>query len=521
MRVFKHADFISCEDKNRIFKYLVEKNGEIIFTGDHLPDVCANVELVDLKNRCVIPAFADTHMHFASFAFFNSSLDCRDVGDFAQLDEKIHKYIALGKKEKVILGFGCSAHTVKEKRLPERRDLDKITKQPLMIVKYDGHASVGNSAMIKSLPASILADPGFDKETGWFYLNAFYKAINNISQSVSLPALFRNMIAGSDYLAGKGISLVHTSEGVGFPLDLDVDMVRFANRGLPQKFHVYFQTMNVKKVLRRKMPCIGGCFATALDGCFGSEDAALKEPYSHNPKSVGTLFYSQQQVNDFVKAANRRGLQIAMHAIGDAAIGQALIAFELALIDFPREDHRHIIIHADLMNPAMIEKAAKLGICIALQTPFLYWQQEPMEYLQKILGDRIKNLIPLKSMLASGLVIASGSDAPCTLPDPIASIYAACNHPNPQESVSVLDALRMHTSAGAKLSFDENRRGTLAEGTLADFVVLDQNPLKIPAEKLNTIKVEALYLKGEKYTGQEHRGSAGLFFDSLKNAYPS
>ena len=499
----------------------MEKDGKIIFTGDQLPEVCARVEPVDLKNRCVVPAFADTHMHFASFAFFNSSLDCRDAGDFAQLNDLIRKYIALGKKEKVILGFGCSAHTVKEKRLPERSDLDKITSQPLMIVKYDGHASVGNSAMINKLPASILADPGFDKATGWFYLNAFYKAVNSISQSVSIPALFNNMIAGSDYLARKGISLVHTSEGVGFPLDLDVDIMRFANRGLPQKFHVFFQTMNVKKVLRRKLPCIGGCFATALDGCFGSEDAALKEPYSNNPQSSGTLFYSQQQVNDFVKAANRRGLQIAMHAIGDAAIGQALMAFELALNDFPREDHRHIIIHADLMNHEMIEKAAKLGICIALQTPFLYWRQEPMEYLQHILGDRIKNLIPLKSMLASGLVIASGSDAPCTLPDPIASIYAACNHPNAQESVSVLDALRMHTSACARLSFDENKRGTLSDGKLADFVVLDQNPLKIPVQKLKDVKVEALYLKGEKYTGQQNRGSAGLFFDSLKNAYPS
>ena len=521
MRVFKNADFISCEDNNRIFKFLVEKDGKIIFTGDQLPEGYAGVEQVDLKNRCVVPAFADTHMHFASFALFNSSLDCRDVGDFAELSDLINKYIALGKKEKVILGFGCSAHTVKEKRLPERSDLDKITSHPLMIVKYDGHASVGNTAMINKLPAAILADPGFDKATGWFYLNAFYKAVNSISQSISLPALFKNMIAGSDNLARKGISLVHTSEGVGFPLDLDVDIMRFANRGLPQKFHVFFQTMDVKKVLSRKLPCIGGCFATALDGCFGSEDAALIKPYSNNPKSSGTLFYPQQQVNDFVKAANRSGLQIALHAIGDAAIKQALIAFEEALNDFPRNDHRHIIIHADLMYPETIEKAAELGLCIALQTPFLYWQQEPMEYLQKILGDRVKNLIPLKSMLVAGLVIASGSDAPCTLPDPIASIYAACNHPNPQEAVSVLDALRMHTSTCARLSFDENKRGTLSDGKLADFVVLDKNPLQIPVAKLNELKVEALYLKGQKYAGQKNRSSAGLFLDSLKNSYKS
>jgi predicted amidohydrolase YtcJ len=172
------------------------------------------------------------------------------------------------------------------------------------------------------------------------------------------------------------------------------------------------------------------------------------------------------------------------------------------------------------MSPEMIERAAKQDICIALQTPFLHWRQEPIEYLQHILGDRIKNLIPLRSMLAAGLSLASGSDAPCTLPDPIASIYAACNHPNPQESVFVLDALRMHTSACAKLSFDENKRGTLTEGKMADFVVLDQNPLQMPVAQLGNIKVEALYLKGEKYAGQEKRGTAGLFFDSLRNKYP-
>ena len=203
-----------------------------------------------------------------------------------------------------------------------------------MIVKYDGHAAVGNSALISKMPAAILADPGFDKDTGWFYLNAFYLAVNSITKSVSLPALFKNLIAGSDALARKGIALVHTAEGVGFPLDLDVDFMRFANRGLPQTFQIFFQTMDVQKVLRRKFPRIGGCFANALDGCFGSEDAALREPYSNNPENRGTLFYQQTEVNDFVVKANRAGLQIAMHAIGDAAIDQALTAFEAALARF-------------------------------------------------------------------------------------------------------------------------------------------------------------------------------------------
>lgn len=521
MRVFKNAEFISCEDENRVFQYLVENEGNIIYSGNRLPGEFTQAESIDLGSQCVVPAFGDTHMHFASFAYFNAGLDCRNVQDFEELCELICRHIADEKKGRVVLGFGCCAHTVKEGRLPDRHDLDNMTDRPLMIVKYDGHAAVGNTALIKKMPASILAEPGFDKESGWFYLDAFYRAVNRITQSVSLPTLFKNLITGSDYLARKGIALVHTSEGVGFPLDMDVDCMRLANRGLPQKFHIFFQTMMVKKAMKRKLSCIGGCFATALDGCFGSEDAALKHPYSHNLASSGTLFYSQQEVNDFVREANRRGLQIAVHAIGDAAIDQALNAYEAALNDFSRDDHRHIIIHADLMDAESIRRAAKLKLCIALQTSFLHWRQEPVEYLRRILGDRIKNLIPLRSMLELGLTVAGGSDAPCTLPDPIAGIHAACNHPNPDESVCVLDALRMHTSACAKLSFDEKSRGTLTNGKRADFVVLDQNPLRMPPDALNTIQIRAFYLKGEKYTGQENRSIAGLLLDSFKNRYAS
>jgi hypothetical protein len=105
------------------------------------------------------------------------------------------------------------------------------------------------------------------------------------------------------------------------------------------------------------------------------------------------------------------------------------------------------------------------------------------------------------------------------LPDPVGGIYAACNHPNANESVSVLDALRMHTSSCAKLSFDDNTRGTLTNGKLADFVVLDQNPLQTPVEKLNAIQVEALYLKGEKYEGQGDRSIGSLLMDSVRNRF--
>jgi predicted amidohydrolase YtcJ len=520
MNIFQNADFISCEDNNRLFHTLIADKGEIVYTGDEIPEIYAQGPVENLDGKCVVPAFADTHIHFESFAFFLSSLDCRDASDLDELAFMIQSHIQSHSNVELILGFGCSAHSLREKRLPERTDLDAMTAHPLMIIKYDGHAAVANSALIDKLPLAVLNETGYDPKTGWFIHQSFYHAVNHISKSVSLFTVLKNMTTGSDYLARKGIGLVHTAEGVGFPLDMDVDTMRLASLGLPQQYRIYFQTMDVQKVLRRKMPRIGGCFATALDGCFGSEDAALTMPYSNNSSNRGVLFYTQPQVNAFVQNANRSGLQVSMHAIGDAAVEQALAAYEHALKDFPRNNHRHVLIHGDLMTPALIEKAASLGIAIALQTPFLFWQQEPVAYLKTILGNRIEQLIPLKSMLKAGLLLGNGSDGPCTLPDPIFGMHAACNHPNPDERISAIDALRMHTHWGAKLSFDEKQHGTLAEGKTADFVVLDQNPLTVPIEKIKEIQIEALYLKGVKYTGQD-RGPTGLLLSCFRNKLKS
>jgi predicted amidohydrolase YtcJ len=210
------------------------------------------------------------------------------------------------------------------------------------------------------------------------------------------------------------------------------------------------------------------------------------------------------------------GIQVAMHAIGDAAVEQAITAFEKALKDFPRQDHRHIIIHADLIPEPLLERAARLGLHLAVQTPFLYWELEPMSYLQRILGERAQNLIPLRSMLAHGLTIAGGSDAPCTLPDPILGIHAACNHPNPDEKIPVIDALRMHTSWAARLSFDEDDRGTLETGKVADFIILDRNPLSIPVETLKEINMEGLYIGGQPYS-RSIRRPLDLALAAIKN----
>lgn len=517
MKVFHNATFVSCEKQNRLFKVLVEDGGRIVYCGDSIPEKYGAAEKVDLGGKCVVPAFADTHMHFGSWALFNSTVDVREAKNFDEMGAMLKKYADTHPSMKFIMAFGCTAHTVEEKRLPNRDDLDKYVKIPLMIVKYDGHASVGNSALIDLMPERVTSDPGFHKDTGWFYQNAFYGATNVISAMVPIGKLLNGMIMASNKLAERGYGLVHTVEGVNFKNDLDVKSILTLKWGFPSAYRLYFQTMDVDKAKKFKgIAGIGGCFSLAIDGCFGSEDAALFEPYCNDPENYGFIQHDQEHLNAFTKKANREGMQITMHAIGDKAVEMALIAYEEADRDFHRDDARHIIIHADLINPDQIARARKLNLIMAVQPEFLDWKQEPGDYLERILGkERLMKMMPLRSMADAGLVITSGSDAPCTLPNPIVSLYNACNHFVPEESLSVEEALKMLTANAAYSSFEEDRRGMLKPGLIADMAVLSKNVLETAPRDLMSVKVERTYLAGKP--ARRVKGAADLVFTALKN----
>ena len=504
MKVYE-GNIVTCDENNSVFSFLVEDKGKIVFVGNELPQQYINEEKVKLLNKALLPAFADTHIHFTSFSVFSSGLDIREAKSFEDIGNQIKTY-ANESNEKYILAFGASAHNVTEKNLVDKAFLDRVMPdKPVIIIKYDGHASIINSKLMEQLPKKIHSMRGFNSETGQLNQEAFFACTDYITSKVAIFKLIKNMLTGVDKMAQKGIGMMHTVEGVGFIRDLDVDLVRLFSRGLKNDFQtrIFFQTMEVKKVLKRKMPRIGGCFATALDGCFGSEDAALLEPYSNNSKNTGVLFYSQEQVTKFAIEANRAGLQIELHAIGDKAFEQAVNAIEAALKDSYREDHRHTIIHACIPTEAGLKKVAEYGIGIAAQPAFLEWPLEPLPYVESILGHRAYEISPLKQMLDMGIHISGGSDAPCTLPDPIEGIYCACNHYVKDQSISIAQALRMYTYEAAWMSFDEMQRGTLEKHKIADMVILNSNPLQMEAKDLRSLQVEKLILNGKDYeTGQ-------------------
>ena len=504
MKIY-HGKILTVNANDDVFNYLAEENGKILFVGDELPEKYRNAEIVELGEKALIPSFADTHQHLASFSAFHAGLNVMDAATNEEILTMIKEF-ARNKEEKILIAFGASPYSVAEGRLISREELDKVTfGKPLFMVKYDGHACVVNTALLNKLPKKVAALRGYHSDTGEMNQDAFFAVSDYITNSLSIPELIANMQKAIDYEASRGIGMIHSVSGVGFAMNMDISMESWFARSLQNGYQVriFPQSMKIGVARARNLPRIGGCFACALDGCFGSQDAAMNEPYANDPSNSGVLYYSDEQVKRFCIEANRAGLQIEMHAIGDKAFDQAARALKAALDDTPREDHRHGIIHACIPTQEGMEICSKYHIQIPMQIAFDNWRQEPASYTQELLGsERNSRLNPIRSFMENGCVVSFGSDAPCTDPDPIVWLSKAVNHSNPAQSVSIAQALRMATYNGYYATFDEKERGSLEEGKIADMVILSADPYAVPNDEIINLKVEKLILSGEEYKPQ-------------------
>ena len=473
-----HGDVLSVNAANDTFHWLVEDEGKIVFVGNDLPERFQNAPQVELGEKALCPSFVDTHQHLASFSTFHAGLNVMDAASNREISDLIRDFVRRSSA-KTLIAFGASPYSVAEGRLISRAELDAVCPdREMMVVKYDGHACIVNTPLLRKLEAKLSPLRGYHPGTGEMNQEAFV-----------------------DFEASRGIGMVHTVSGVGFVANLDITMEQLFARSLKNGFQirVFPQSLDVRAAVRRKLPRIGGCFACALDGCFGSHDAAMNEPYADDGTD-GVLYYADEKVFEFCKKANRAGLQIEMHAIGDRAFDQAVRAIRAALDDFPRADHRHGIIHACLPTETGLRICRDYGIQLPVQSAFINWKQEPDEYLEQILGkDRASALNPLSTFWDLGLCVSAGSDAPCTAPNPIDWIDKAVNHANPAQALSVQEALRMCTINGCRATFDETERGSLEVGKLADMVVLSENPCKMDPRRLRELRVEQLLLGGQPY----------------------
>lgn len=499
----RNANVITMNAEQPRAEALAVRGGRIAAVGtweDVAPDA-QGLEALDLEGKTVLPGFIDTHAHFLWTALSLAALDASGAEDHAALQEIVREAVAGAAPGELIFGMGyteyaldTSAHT------PIIDALDDVAPEnPVYLTGVTGHSSAINSLALQSLSLpegtpGLMAGPD-GRLNGLLADEANGQAMGHFGGLFGADERASEFIAGAITKAhSAGLTTIHALEGGGIGENDAVDAFIGSMPELPLRFVLYYQILDVDRVLGLGLPRIGGCIL--LDGDVGPHTAALSEPYVDQPESCGTLYYGQEEIDAFVLKAHRAGLQVAMHAVGDAAVEQALDAYEAALADSPRDDHRHRIEHCEVIREEQVQRAQRLGVALAIQPPFNYfWPHE--EYIRTLGEERASKADPIKSLLRPGLLLAGGSDSTVTPLGPMIGVHAAVNHSNPAERIAVQDALALYTINAARIAFEEADKGSLEPGKFGDLVVLAEDPFAVEPESIVDIPIEMTVIGGD------------------------
>ena len=485
----------------RVLGWMLVDAGRIAAAGSGEPpdDLPGSRSLLDLRPKTIIPVLHDCHVHFLQTGLMDLDVD---LGSASRFDEMLSLLADAAPRH---VGGILRAHSfdpdlMSDGRYPTVAELDAISSiLPILVKRRDGHSGVVNSAAWEFLSLSEGAS-GVELDeaglpTGTLRAEAYTFAIRKAEGLLTHDERVECFRRAAALAARRGIGVVHALAGSKEPSNTDVELLLEVRDELPIDTVVYSQMEDVERVAALGLPRIGGCLL--LDGSFSSGTAALAEPYADR-EGTGVLYYEDQQLTAFFRRAHDRGLQLSVHALGERAIDQAIRCYREAAGSETREA-RHRIEHCELPSDAHIAAIAELGISPCVQPTFEFLWGGPGGMIEKRLGSaRAARTNPHKTMLAAGIPLAGGSDSYVTPMDSLLGIHSAVNRPNESERVSVFDAVGFFTSAAARVSFDESRRGTLEVGKEASFTVLDDDPFDVPPETIRDIGVAALYVRGEK-----------------------
>ncbi len=488
--------------KNTIVNWVIVKDGIIVETGcgeGYRQYIQEAVEAINLKDCVVFPGFFDNHVHLAQTGLNLKSLDLNHVENLNQLFEIISEVASKTGKGEIIRGIGFDEMKTPEKRLPNRRELDKCSpNNPVWINRVEYHVSSVNTMLLSMLNIPFNLEGILRDERGLpdgrliGRANLFVRKyiIENIPNQVKKEAINKAI----EHAICKGITSLNSMEGGNFFNESGMNCILENNSIFPIDVKLFYQTTDIRKAIEKGVRCIGGDLF--LDGSFGSRTAALFNPYEDEILTNGVLYYTQEEVDDFVLNAHEQGLQIALHAIGEIAIDQALKAYEKAQKYCFRKDCRHRIEHFELATDSQILRAGELNIIPSMQPAFEYMWGGPGKMYEARLGDRYKKTNRFKKLIQEGLCIAGGSDSDVTEMNPILGIHSAVNHPVKENRTDVLEAIKMFTCNGAYAGFEEESKGSIERGKKGDFVLLEQDPFIIQKEKLKDIKVTGTIKEG-------------------------
>lgn len=495
--------------------------------------------VISLDGSFVCPGFNDSHMHLLNYGNTLELCDLsRCTGSLAELQDGLRHFL---REQKIqpgswIRGRGWNQDYFSPATgIPTRQDLDTIsTEHPICIVRCCGHCLVVNSRAMELLELdNRLPQPeggSYDVDeqgdmTGVFRDTAMSYVYTRLP-APSREDLMRMISRSCRELNRRGITSCHTDDLCTFE-NIPWTEVIAAYQELEESgkltVRVYEQSQMTTPDSLRDFWSHGHNTGTGSDvfrigplkllgdGSLGARTAFLSQGYADAPEERGIPIFSQSEFDEMISLAHQNGMQIAIHSIGDGILDRILLAYEKAFRTFPRENHRSGIVHAQLTRPDQLEKMRKLRLHTYVQTIFLDYDSR---IVYSRAGDTLANTsYAFHSMKEMGMHVSNGTDCPVEYPDPMRGIQCAVTRQpldgslapyRPEESMSLEEAFRSYTCESAWASFEESKKGRIAPGMLADFVILSDNPFETEPAKLSQITAKATFLGGQPvYTTHE------------------
>jgi predicted amidohydrolase YtcJ len=506
------AEALAIDDGNIV---AVGNSAEIQNLGD------AKTRSVDLKGAFVVPGFIDNHVHFVNGGLALAQVDLRDAATPAEFSRRIAQTAAKTPKGQWIKD-GNWDHELWGGELPTRDWIDKDTANtPVFVSRLDGHMALVNSLVLKlagiddKTPdphgGTIVRDKS-GRATG-IVKDAALNLVTKVIPPLTDLELQQGLERAMEHAVARGLTQVHDMGGIEDWRVLDLYRRTKASDKLRLRIYSFVPLADWQKAAEfKKKNGTGdawlrwGGMKGFVDGSLGSTTAWFHKPYDDAPDTSGLTMVDPEQLRAQIVGANKADLHVAVHAIGDRANDWVLDAFQKVEQAGPKKDWRFRIEHAQHLTPAAIKRFKPLDVVASMQP---YHAIDDGRWAEKRIGaERLKGTYAFRSLIDAGAHLTFGSDWPVAPLDPLTGIYAAVTRRTiddanpkgwqPQEKITVAEALRSYTAENAWAGYQEGKVGVLKQGAMADFAVLSKDLFTVPPTEITKVRVTRTVVGGRE-----------------------
>ncbi len=500
---------------------------------------------IDLGGKTILPGLIDAHCHLYGLGLSRLTVDLVASHSEKEAVERVSQRAAISSPEQWIRGRGWDQNEWQSKSFPDHKSLDRVAQNnPVYLTRVDGHACWVNkrameiAGISKRMPdplgGKIIRDAG-GEPTGVF-IDAAMELIYKFVPEPSEQEMYEAIQLATEECISFGLTSVHE-------MGIDEKQVELYKKMIGEdKFPLRIYAAvdgpgELWEQLKKEGRIIGygnnkltiRAMKLYIDGALGSRGAALIEPYSDDPSNRGLTVISEENLQKIVNESLEHGFQVCTHAIGDRANHIILDAYESALKKSQFQDVRLRVEHAQVLAPEDVPRFRQLSVIPSMQpthcTSDMYWAEA------RLGSKRIRGAYAWRSLLNTGVFIPGGSDFPVESPNPFLGIYAACTRqdefgrPRSADDIRNLfqlssdgivdttafidgwyaaermtreEAVRCFTTWAAYAAFEENLKGSLERGKLADFIVISDDIFQCPSLAIPKIQVESTVLGGKR-----------------------